>query len=85
MYHFHNLRLLPGCRVRLFKYYDVGRAGLRIYQQYVEALAQSFSILDGAGIKVATHVLPDERFGWIKGLGRRWQGTERFAQIPRMP
>jgi hypothetical protein len=83
VYHFHNLRLLPGRRARLFKFYNVGPAGLRIYQKYLDALAQSFSILDGAGIKVPTHVLPDERFGWIKGLGRHWQGTERFAQIPR--
>lgn len=82
LYHFHNLRLLPGRRVRLFKFYDVGRAGLRIYEQYLDALAQSFATLQRAGIEVPTHTLPDERFGWLKGLGRRWQGTERFAQIP---
>jgi len=85
MYHFHNLRLLPGRRVRLFKFYDVGRAGLTIYGRYLDALSQSFSILDRVGIQVPTHVLPGERFGWLKGLARKWQGTERFAGIPRLP
>ncbi len=68
MYHFHNLRLLPGRRVRLFKFYNVGRAGLTIYSRYLDALAQSFSLLDKVGIEVPTHVLPGERFGWLKGL-----------------
>jgi hypothetical protein len=85
MYHFHNLRLLAGRRVRLFKFYNVGGAGLAIYRKYLEALAQSFAMLEKAGIQVPTHVLPGERFGWLKGLGRRWQGTERFAAIPRLP
>lgn len=85
MYHFHNLRLLPGRRARLFKFYDVGGAGLQIYRQYLGALAQSFAMLDQSGINVPTHVLPGERLGWLKGLARRWQGTERFAAIPRLP
>jgi hypothetical protein len=85
MYHFHNLRLLPERRVRLFKFYDVGSAGLRIYRQYLDALAQSFAILDKAAIRVPSHVLPGERFGSLKSLARRWQGTERFAVIPRSP
>ena len=41
-------------------------------------------MLDEAGIVVPSHVLPRERFGWFKRLGRRWQGTERFAAIPRL-
>jgi hypothetical protein len=82
MYHFHGLRLLPQRRARLFKFYDVGPSGLAIYGEYLAALSDSFSTLDKAGIEVPAHVLPAERFGWIKRLARRWEGTERFAAIP---
>jgi hypothetical protein len=85
MYHFHGLRLLPRRRARLFKFYDVGQAGMALYREYLDALAGSFSTLAAAGIDVPVHVLPGERFGRIKGLARRWQGTERFAAIPRLP
>lgn len=84
MYHFHGLRLLPRRRARLFRFYDVGPAGLAIYRKYLAALSDSFSILDSAGIEVPAHVLPAERFGWFKRLARRWQGTERFAAIPKL-
>jgi hypothetical protein len=80
-YHFHGLRLLPGRRARLFKFYDVGPAGRRIYQQYLSALAESYAELQHAGIEPPTHALPSERFGWLKTLGRRLNGTERFATI----
>lgn len=83
MYHFHGLRLLPGRRARLFKFYDVGPAGLRIYREYLAALAESYAMLEAAGVDVPAHTLPPERFGWIKGWARRWQGTERFAAIPK--
>ena len=56
MYHFHGLRLLPRRRARLFKFYDVGPAGLAIYGEYLAALSDSFSTLDQAGIEV-----PDPR------------------------
>jgi hypothetical protein len=86
MYHFHGLRLLPQRRVRLFKFYDVGEAGMALYGEFLDALADSFSMLGAAGIEVPAHVLPGERFGWLKGLSRRWQGTERFAALPtRLP
>jgi hypothetical protein len=85
MYHFHGLRLLHGRRARLFKFYDVGGGGLRIYRQYLDALAESFAVLDRARIEVPTHDLPGERFGRVKGLIRRLQGTERFAAIPPAP
>lgn len=85
MYHFHGLRLLPGRRARLFKFYDVGSAGLAIYGKYLAALSDSFATLDAAGIIVPYHALPRERFGWFKGLARRWEGTERFATVPNKP
>jgi hypothetical protein len=81
-YHFHGLRLLPGRRVRLFKFYDVGEAGLAIYDEYLAALGTSYAQLQSAGIQTPTHALPHERLGWLKTLGRRLQGTERFAKIP---
>ena len=82
MYHFHGLRLLPGRRTRLFKFYDVGPAGLAIYDKYLAALSDSFAMLDAAGTTVPCHALPGERFGWFKRLARRWEGTERFGTIP---
>jgi hypothetical protein len=81
MYHFHGLRLLPGRRARLFKFYDVRPAGMEIYRAYLAALDEAFAILDRAGIQVPVHTLPPERFGWLKTLARRWEGTERFAKI----
>jgi hypothetical protein len=81
MYHFHSLRLLPGRRARLFKFYDVGPAGMEIYRQYLAALQQAFATLDLAGIQVPVHTIPPERFGWLKTLRRRWEGTERYAKI----
>ena len=81
MYHFHGLRLLPGRRARLFKFYDVGPAGLAIYREYLAALSDSFATLDRAGIQVPCHALPGERFGWLKRLARRWEGTERFGTV----
>jgi hypothetical protein len=85
MYHFHGLRLLPGRRARLFKFYDVGPAGLAIYGKYLTALSDSFATLDAAGITVPCHALPGERFGWFKRLARRWEGTERFGTIRNKP
>jgi hypothetical protein len=82
-YHFHGLRLLPGRRARLFRFYDVGPAGLAIYDAYSAALARSYGQLDRAGIQTPTHSLPPERYGWLKALGRRFKGTERFAKIPQ--
>lgn len=80
-YHFHGLRLLPERRARLFKFYDVGLAGDRIYEQYLTALAESYTQLEHAGIRPPTHALPQEPWGWLKLLGRRWKGTERIAKI----
>lgn len=82
-YHFHGLRPLPGRRARLFKFYDVGPAGLAIYDVYLSALAESYDQLERAGIRAPAHSLPHERYGWLKTLGRRLRGTERFAAIPR--
>ncbi len=84
-YHFHGLRLLAGRRARLFKFYDVGAAGLAIYEQYLTALANSYAQLNAAGIRTPVHSLPPERFGWLKSLERRLKGTERFAKIPSAP
>jgi hypothetical protein len=81
-YHFHGLRLLPQRRARLFKFYDVGAAGRAIYDKYLAALGDSYVQLRGAGIETPVHALPPERYGWLKSLGRRLQGTERFAKIP---
>jgi hypothetical protein len=81
-YHFHGLRLVADRRARLFKFYDVGEAGLAIYEQYLAALANSYAQLDAAGIRPPTHSLPPERFGWLKSLERRLKGTERFAKVP---
>lgn len=82
LYHFHGLRLLPRRRARLFTFYQVGDAGLAIYDRYLDALADSFSLLDRAGIRVPVQSLPRERRGWLNRLVRRWEGTERFAKIP---
>jgi hypothetical protein len=82
-YHFHGLRLLPGRRARLFKFYDVGPAGLAIYEAYLAALAKSYAQLSRAGIRTPMHSLPHERYGWLKAIGRRFKGTERFAKIPQ--
>lgn len=84
-YHFHGLRLLPNRGVRLFKFYNVGATGLAIYADYVSALSRSYAQLATAGIATPTHSLPPERFGWFKTLGRRWQGTERFARVSAAP
>jgi hypothetical protein len=84
-YHFHGLRLLPDRRARLFKFFDVGAAGLAIYDDYLGALAQSYAHLKSLGIQTPTHGLPSERYGWLKGLGRRLKKTERFAKIPVVP
>jgi len=81
-YHFHGLRLLADQRVRLFKFYDVGPAGLAIYDKYLLALAQAYAQLGRAGIRPPTHALPPERWGWLKTLERRLKGTERFAKLP---
>jgi hypothetical protein len=83
MYHFHGLRLLPRRRARLFVFYDVGPAGLAIYGEFLAALANSYATLERAGIEVPVHRLPVERFGWLKRLARRWQGTEKFAAIAK--
>ncbi len=83
-YHFHGLRLLPGRQARLFKFYDVGPAGLAIYDAYLAALALSYAQLSRAGIQTPLHSLPPERYGWLKTLGRRIKGTERFASIPQV-
>jgi hypothetical protein len=83
MFHFHGLRVLPGRRARLFRDYDVGSAGLAIYQTYLQSLANSLANLDRAGIEVPFHALPAERFGWIKRLLRRLDGSERFAKIAK--
>jgi hypothetical protein len=81
-YHFHGLRLLEGRRARLFKFYDVGKAGLAIYDEYLAALGQAYAQLNRAAIRPPTHELPCERYGWLKTLGRRLKRTERFATIP---
>jgi hypothetical protein len=81
-YHFHGLRLLPGRRARLFKFYEVGPAGLAIYDAYLAALAKSYARLSHVGIGTPPHSLPEERYGWLRALGRRLKGTERFARIP---
>jgi hypothetical protein len=83
MYHFHGLRLRAGRRARLFKNYDVGPQGLSIYDQYLEALSESYAMLDHAGIQVPTQAIPFERFGWLKERARGLMGTERFAKIPK--
>jgi hypothetical protein len=84
-YHFHGLRLLEDRRARLFKFYDVGPAGLSIYDRYMAALSQAYALLDGAGIHTSVHTLPAERFSWLKAFGRRLNRTERFARIPSRP
>jgi hypothetical protein len=81
LYHFHGLRLLPGRRARLFKFYKVGRQGDAIYGRYLEALADVYALLDRARIPVPAQAPPPERFGWIKSLQRRLAGTERFVSI----
>jgi hypothetical protein len=81
-YHFHGLRLLAGRRARLFKFYDIGPAGMAIYDDYLAALGRAYRCLDRAGIETPAHALPPERHGWLKALGRRLNGTERFAKIP---
>jgi hypothetical protein len=81
-YHFHGLRLLPGGRARLFRFYDVGTAGLAIYREYLAALGESYAQLHRAGLDTPIHSLPHERYGWLKTIGRRIKGTERFARIP---
>jgi hypothetical protein len=82
-YHFHGLRLLAGRRARLFKFYDVGPEGSAIYDTYLAALAKSYTQLSRAGIRTPMHSLPHERYGWLRALGRRFKGTERFAKIPQ--
>jgi hypothetical protein len=84
-YHFHGLRLLPGRRTRLFQFYNVGSAGLAIYNEYLAALANSYAQLEEAGIRPPTHSLPRERHGWFRRLRRCLKGTERFARIPSAP
>jgi hypothetical protein len=81
-YHFHGLRLLAARRARLFKFYRVGALGLAIYDDYAVVLAAAYAQLDRAAIRPPTQALPRERFGWLKTLGRRLNGTERFAKIP---
>ncbi len=82
MYHFHGLRLLPRRCVRLFKDYDVGPAGLAIYHEYLAALADSFAMLDQAGITVQAHSLKRERLEWLKRLLGRRAIIEQFAVVP---
>jgi hypothetical protein len=82
-YHFHGLRVLANRRARLFKFYNVGSAGLAIYDQYLAVLGEAHAELDRAGIQTPTHTLPSERYGWVRTLGRLLKGTERFAKIPR--
>ena len=65
----------------MFRDYDVGSAGLAIYQAYLQSLANSLAMLDRAGIEVPFHGLQVERFGWVKRLLRRLDGSERFAKI----
>jgi hypothetical protein len=84
-YHFHGLRLRANRRARLFRFYDVGLAGLAIYDQYLLALAHAYAQLERAGVRAPQHTLPRERYGWMKTLGRRLKGTERFAKIPSAP
>jgi hypothetical protein len=84
-YHFHGLRLLPDRRARLFKFFDVGAAGVAIYGEYLAALSQSYAHLKSRGIQTPAQALPSERFGWLKALGRRLKKTERFAKIPMVP
>ena len=82
MFHFHGFRLLGPRRARLYRFYNVGREGDRIYNTYVAAVSESLKTLQAAGINTTCHALSPERFALWNRLVRALNRTERYATIP---
>ncbi len=51
-YHFHGIRITGPDRVQLYRFYKIGKQGLRLYDLYFAALQKSFALLKKAGIPV---------------------------------
>jgi hypothetical protein len=51
-YHFHGIRITGPDRVQLYRFYKIGKQGLRLYAQYFAALQKSFAMLKGVGISI---------------------------------
>ena len=51
-YHFHGIRITGPDRVQLYRFYKIGKQGLRLYDHYFAALQKSFAILKNADIPV---------------------------------
>jgi hypothetical protein len=49
-YHFHGLRIVGPNRIRMYTYYSIGAQGMKLYQSYLSALAQSTALLRRHGI-----------------------------------
>ncbi len=82
MFHFHGLRLLDRYRARLYRDYEVGPEGDRIYDAYLAGLSKSFMTLRDVGIETPYHALPRERFALWHRLRRALARTERYGTIP---
>lgn len=51
-YHFHGIRITGPDRVQLYRFYKIGKEGLRLYDYYFAALQKGFALLKTAGIPV---------------------------------
>ena len=51
-YHFHGIRITGPDKVQLYRFYKIGKQGLRLYDHYFASLLKSFAILQKAGIPV---------------------------------
>jgi hypothetical protein len=81
MYHFHSLRLVSPRRVLLYLGYRIGKRGMLLYSEYIQALKISRTILKKNSIPMA--VIPSYRVRWYKlrFLVNCWRGRIPAATL----
>ena len=49
-YHFHSLRILSPTKIKLYEGYRIGKAGLSLYEEYLEVIQKKLKIMSGCQI-----------------------------------
>lgn len=71
IYHFHALRIISNCEIKLYDGYKVGKSALAFYNEYINVLKVKISIMATYGIPVPVIPEKNQILSWLKNLKKK--------------
>ena len=80
-YHFHALRIVNKNLVMLYLRYQIGKAGLVLYEEYMRTLRRCLGEITSHKLEIKCRPLEKGKWGALRELQWRFMGTVAYTKI----